>query len=128
MLGSPERADAHIHYEAIDMDEWNELLRAARQGLESDEAYQRIQGNHPDGTRNEDYDVLIDMPITKDHAGNKFTGTMKNLMGADFAGPLYPVNPKYETVFGMKCYGKVNEVYGECKAIFCQLFSLTVRI
>ena len=28
-----------------------------------------------------DYDVFIDMPITKDHAGNKFTGTMKNLMG-----------------------------------------------
>jgi uncharacterized protein (DUF362 family) len=29
-------------------------------------------------------DVLIDMPITKDHAGNKFTGTMKNLMGLNF--------------------------------------------
>jgi len=29
----------------------------------------------------DDYDVLIDMPIIKDHAGNKFTGTMKNLMG-----------------------------------------------
>lgn len=28
-----------------------------------------------------DYDVFIDIPITKDHAGNKFTGTMKNLMG-----------------------------------------------
>jgi uncharacterized protein (DUF362 family) len=27
-----------------------------------------------------DHDVLINMPITKDHAGNKFTGTMKNLM------------------------------------------------
>jgi uncharacterized protein (DUF362 family) len=27
-----------------------------------------------------DHDVLIDMPVTKDHAGNKFTGTMKNLM------------------------------------------------
>ncbi len=27
------------------------------------------------------YDVFINMPITKDHAGNKFTGTMKNLMG-----------------------------------------------
>lgn len=25
--------------------------------------------------------LLINMPITKDHAGNKFTGTMKNLMG-----------------------------------------------
>jgi uncharacterized protein (DUF362 family) len=27
------------------------------------------------------YDLLINMPITKDHAGNKFTGTLKNLMG-----------------------------------------------
>jgi len=27
------------------------------------------------------YDVFINMPITKDHAGTKFTGTMKNLMG-----------------------------------------------
>jgi uncharacterized protein (DUF362 family) len=30
--------------------------------------------------------VFIDMPITKDHAGNKFTGTMKNLMGINFQG------------------------------------------
>ncbi len=28
-----------------------------------------------------DHDLLINMPITKDHAGNKFTGAMKNLMG-----------------------------------------------
>jgi uncharacterized protein (DUF362 family) len=28
-----------------------------------------------------DYDVFINMPITKDHAGSKFTGTLKNLMG-----------------------------------------------
>lgn len=28
-----------------------------------------------------DYDLFINMPITKDHAGNKFTGTLKNLMG-----------------------------------------------
>ncbi|MBS3819100.1 DUF362 domain-containing protein [bacterium] len=28
-----------------------------------------------------DYDLFIDMPITKHHAGNKFTGTLKNLMG-----------------------------------------------
>jgi len=31
-------------------------------------------------------DLLIDMPITKDHAGNKFTGTMKNLMGLNSPG------------------------------------------
>jgi uncharacterized protein (DUF362 family) len=27
------------------------------------------------------YDLFISLPITKDHAGNKFTGTLKNLMG-----------------------------------------------
>jgi uncharacterized protein (DUF362 family) len=27
-----------------------------------------------------DYDVFINMPVTKDHAGNRFTGSMKNLM------------------------------------------------
>ncbi|MCU0287782.1 MAG: DUF362 domain-containing protein [Acidobacteria bacterium] len=27
------------------------------------------------------YDVFINVPICKDHAGNKFTGTLKNLMG-----------------------------------------------
>ncbi len=31
-----------------------------------------------------DNDVFIDMPITKDHAGNRFTGTMKNLMALNF--------------------------------------------
>lgn len=33
-----------------------------------------------------EHDVLINMPITKDHAGNKFTGTMKNLMGLNSPG------------------------------------------
>ncbi|MCK5004286.1 MAG: DUF362 domain-containing protein [Candidatus Aminicenantes bacterium] len=28
-----------------------------------------------------DHDLLINIPVTKDHLGNKFTGTMKNLMG-----------------------------------------------
>ena len=28
-----------------------------------------------------EHDVFINMPVTKDHAGNKFTGSMKNLMG-----------------------------------------------
>ena len=29
-------------------------------------------------------DFFINIPITKDHAGNKFTGTMKNLMGLNY--------------------------------------------
>jgi uncharacterized protein (DUF362 family) len=28
-----------------------------------------------------DYDLLITMPIAKDHAGNRFTGALKNMMG-----------------------------------------------
>ncbi len=32
-----------------------------------------------------DNDLLINLPITKDHAGNKFTGAMKNMMGLNFA-------------------------------------------
>ena len=47
------------------------------------------------------YDVFINMPITKDHAGNKFTGTMKNLMGlnapsvnrAQFHKPNWTTDP-----------------------------------
>jgi uncharacterized protein (DUF362 family) len=31
-----------------------------------------------------DHDVFLNLPITKDHAGNKFTGAMKNLMGLNF--------------------------------------------
>jgi len=43
------------------MDAWNEMVALAEQGLESNEAYQRIQGNNPDGTRNPDYPVYLDV-------------------------------------------------------------------
>jgi len=33
-----------------------------------------------------EHDVFINMPVTKDHAGNKFTGAMKNLMGINSPG------------------------------------------
>jgi len=33
-----------------------------------------------------EHDVLVNLPIMKDHVGNKFTGTMKNLMGLNFPG------------------------------------------
>ncbi len=40
---------------------WDELLGLANAGLASDAAYQRLLGNHPDGTRNPAYEVLIDI-------------------------------------------------------------------
>jgi hypothetical protein len=44
-----------------DMDEWLDLLARARAGLEDNAAYQLIQGNRPDGTRDPNLPVLIDI-------------------------------------------------------------------
>ena len=44
-----------------DWDEWNELRSLSAAGLADNASYQRIQGNNPDGTRNPDFDVLIDI-------------------------------------------------------------------
>jgi hypothetical protein len=45
-LCCPNRIDAG------DFTEWQQLLAASRAGFASDSAYQAVQGNHPDGTRN----------------------------------------------------------------------------
>lgn len=39
---------------------WRRLHELAKAGLATDEAYQRLLGNNPDGTRNPEYEVLID--------------------------------------------------------------------
>jgi acyl-CoA synthetase (NDP forming) len=36
-----------------------------------------------------------------------------NLKSLNFAGAIYPINPKYETLFGLKVYPNVAEVPGE---------------
>jgi hypothetical protein len=40
---------------------WNQLMSLAAAGFASDAAYQFIQGNNPDGTRNPAYEVLLDV-------------------------------------------------------------------
>jgi len=40
---------------------YNALLNLARQGLQTNEAYQRFQGNYPDGTPNPDYVDYLDI-------------------------------------------------------------------
>ena len=40
---------------------WNELLALANAGLGGDAAYQFVQGNNPDGTRNPNSEVLLDV-------------------------------------------------------------------
>jgi uncharacterized protein (DUF362 family) len=63
-----------------------------------------------------EHDILIDVPVTKDHAGNKFTGTMKNLMGLN-SGPSnrsfhkkeWTTNPEH-TAFLDQCIADLNTV------------------
>ena len=43
------------------MDAWSDMWNQAKAGLATDAAYQRIQGNNPDGKRNSAYPVLLDV-------------------------------------------------------------------
>jgi len=40
---------------------WNQMIAMAAAGLGSETAYQRIQGNNPDGSRNDAYPVYLDV-------------------------------------------------------------------
>ncbi|NOR14801.1 MAG: DUF362 domain-containing protein [Candidatus Aminicenantes bacterium] len=63
-----------------------------------------------------EYDVLIDIPIVKDHTGTNFTGTLKNYMGVSGASNRYfhtGSNPKskgyYEEIpFLSQCIADLN--------------------
>jgi hypothetical protein len=59
-----------------DLVAWQQLWQAAKNGLTTVAAYQKIQGNNPDGTRNPDYPILLDVDNLIDymlvilHGGN----------------------------------------------------------
>lgn len=44
-----------------EMEGWARLWQYATNGFASDAAYQRVQGNNPDGSRNPAYDILVDI-------------------------------------------------------------------
>ena len=48
-------------------DAWNKMISLCREAASSDDAYQRLQGNNPDGTRNSDYPHLLDVPNYVDY-------------------------------------------------------------
>jgi hypothetical protein len=43
------------------LDAWRHLWEASMEGFETKEAYYKVQGLNPDGTRNPDYEVLLDI-------------------------------------------------------------------
>ncbi len=61
--GDEDNWDA-IHVDEVtdgDRNAWNQMVSLSRSAATSQEAYQRLQGNNPDGTRNPDYPVLLDV-------------------------------------------------------------------
>jgi hypothetical protein len=46
---------------------WDQMIGRCRAGLSTNEAYQEIQGNNPDGTRNPAYPHLLDVPNYVDY-------------------------------------------------------------
>ena len=58
-------------------------------------------------------DVFINMPIVKDHAGSRFTGSLKNYMGTSFPGDNRTFHPTFEgedVVHMEKCIADLNTV------------------
>jgi hypothetical protein len=67
--GNKDDWDA-INYDSApdgNYDAWNRMLALARSGLADKAAYQRIQGNNPDGTRNPQYEDLLDVDSLIDY-------------------------------------------------------------
>jgi hypothetical protein len=51
--GSPHAGDTQA---------WSQMIALCQQAASSPDAYQKLQGNNPDGTRNPDYPHLLDVP------------------------------------------------------------------
>ncbi len=54
---------------------WNSLIEMANSGLGSNEAYQRIQGNNPDGSRNPEMESMLDVANLIDYMLINFYGS-----------------------------------------------------
>jgi hypothetical protein len=54
------------------LDAWRRLWEASMEGFETNEAYYKVQGLNPDGTRNPDYEVLLDVDNLIDFMINVF--------------------------------------------------------
>lgn len=76
--GSADEWDVLHDGDPVDGDRqaWEQLLASANAGLGDEASYQRIQGNNSDGTRNPQYDVLLDVEKFADYMLlNLYAGT-----------------------------------------------------
>jgi len=85
--------DGYIIYATDgDMGAWTRLWMQATNGLASDAAYQKVQGNNPDGTPNLNYEVLLDVDNLIDYMLVIFYGGNLDAPISNFLGNLGPNN------------------------------------
>ena len=46
---------------------------------------------------------------------------LRHLQMGGFAGPIYPINPRYPDILGIKCYPSLSAVPGPIDAMFIAL-------
>ncbi|MFA9392030.1 MAG: lamin tail domain-containing protein [Prolixibacteraceae bacterium] len=72
---------------------WNKLLDMANAGLADNDAYQRIQGNNPDGTPNPEIESMVDVVNLADYMLINFYGTNTDWDHHNWAVMRNRVNP-----------------------------------
>ena len=78
---------------------WTDLMSASGQALQDIEAYQRIQGNDPDGQANPDYVQWLDMENYIDYLIMNFYVGNRDWPGHNWYAAFNKVNPT-----GFKCF------------------------
>ncbi|MFC2137805.1 lamin tail domain-containing protein [Bacteroidota bacterium] len=94
--GSDEDFDVIKDYtEVVDgeITAWNNMMTLARSGMESNEAYQMIQGNNPDGSPNYDYEAYVDVVNLIDYMIINFYGGNTDWDQHNWAAARNRVNP-----------------------------------
>ncbi len=72
---------------------WNAMLQLVRQGLASNANYQRLQGNHLDGTRNPQYRDYLDLDNYIDYLLINFFAGNKDWPGRNWYAAMNRVEP-----------------------------------
>ena len=82
-----------------DLEAWTRLYNLARAGFASDAAYQFVQGNNPDGTRNPAYEKLVDVPNLIDYMllilyGGNLDAPISNFLGNNRPNNFYALRDR----------------------------------
>ncbi|MBN1926762.1 MAG: CotH kinase family protein, partial [Prolixibacteraceae bacterium] len=75
------------------IDAWNEMMQMANAGLTSNDAYQRFQGNNPDGTPNPEFEAMVDVVNLADYMIINFYGSNSDWDHHNWAAARNRVDP-----------------------------------